>query len=58
MNQTHPTGSGAGVESPEADVKDGRVWSTGCLLIVLLAVFLVVVVFPVLLWILGMGFGR
>lgn len=58
MNQTRATGSGAGVRSPEADVKDGRVWSTGCLVIVLLAVVLVVVVLPVLLWIVGIAFGQ
>ena len=58
MDQTRATGSGAGVGSPEADAKDGRVWSTGCLLVVLLAVVLVVIVLPALLWIVGIAFGQ
>ena len=57
MDQGHATGSGAGVGSPE-DAKVGRVWSTGCLLVVLLAVFLAVIVLPALLWIVGIAFGQ
>ena len=58
MDQSHATGSGTGVGSPENDAKLGRVWSTGCLLVVLLAVFLAVIVLPALLWILGIAFGQ
>ena len=54
----YPTGSATGVGSPDADAKHGRVWSTGCLLVVLLAVFLAVIVLPALLWVVGIAFGQ
>ena len=56
MHETHA--SGGRVEAPEEEVKGGRVWSTGCLLIVLLAVVLTVVVLPALLWTLGIAYGQ
>jgi hypothetical protein len=44
--------------APPGDVPGGRVWSTGCLTVVLLLVLVVTVVVPVLIWVAGIVFGN
>ncbi|MCX6364886.1 MAG: hypothetical protein NTW58_12115 [Actinobacteria bacterium] len=50
-------GSRAGLEMAGAEPGLGRLASTACLVIVLLAAFIVLVVLPIALWLLGIAFG-
>jgi len=50
-------GRGAGLEMAGAEPGRGPIASTSCLVIVLLAAFIVLVVLPVALWLLGIAFG-
>ena len=49
--------SGAGLDMAGAEPGRGPLASTSCLVIVLVAAFIVLVVFPVALWLLGIAFG-
>jgi len=52
-----PIGSEAKIEPPGARSRRAPTASTSCLVIVLLAAFIVLVVFPVSLWLLGIACG-
>ena len=57
MGEMQFNGSGAGLDMAGAEPGHGPMASTSCLVIVLLAAFIVLVVFPVALWLLGIAFG-
>jgi hypothetical protein len=58
MGHSDLTEGAAGVKSLRADRGHGRVWSTGHLAIVFLAVFLVLIVIPAVIWMLGIAFAQ
>jgi hypothetical protein len=57
VGETQLNGGGAGLEMAGAEPGRGPMVSTSCLVIVLLAAFIALVVFPVALWLLGIAFG-
>jgi hypothetical protein len=57
VSETQLNGSGAGLEMAGGELRRGTMASTSCLVIVLLAAFIVLVVLPVALWLLGIAFG-
>ena len=57
MGEMQLNGSGVGLDMAGAEPERGPIASTSCLVIVLLAAFIVLVVFPVALWLLGIAFG-
>ena len=57
MSQTHLAG-GVDAGARGSGRADGPVYSTGCMLVVFAIVFLVVFVFPALLWTVAILFGQ
>jgi hypothetical protein len=58
VGETQLNGSGSGLEMAGGELGRGPMASTSCLVIVLLAAFILLVVLPVALWLLGIVFGE
>ncbi len=58
MRRTEGAGSSAMTGRRGAGAAAGRVWSTGCILVVCGSVLVLVVVVPALLWAVGILFGH